>query len=287
MGIKFLVDANEVACIRAQDVKLAQLQKKTQARIVVSQEHYPGCLGLHEVRILAGSTSAVLKAMMDVLGKVTAAVGKLSGGDEVEYGSARLKLIVPARAAAAIIGPGGQNVREITNQSNAKINVDMNSIPLTAAMAEQALALGGPIANVCSALPLILDYIAEFAPEKWFKGWIVSSNAGRAIPGLALWVPKGKGKGGGKVTFANTEAQQAQIVAAQQATSIGSSPDLVIPPSIDTAALANAGIDPAALAAAVASDAPVMPTMTATPSGENLLLQLLAQTPDMSAVSAQ
>jgi len=153
MGIKFLVDATEVAYIRGRDAGLVQLQKKTNARIVISQEHYPGCVALHEVRILAASKSAVLNAMLNVLGRVTEVVGKLSGGEEVEYGNARLKLIVPARAAAAIIGPGGQNVREITNQSNAKINVDMNSIPLTAAMAEQALALGGPIPNVCSALP--------------------------------------------------------------------------------------------------------------------------------------
>merc|ERR1712128_352380 len=86
------------------------------------------------------------------MGKITEITGKLSCGEQdIQFGHACIKMLVPARAAAGVIGPGGENVRQLNEVCGVTTDVDKSSIPCTKDMAERGICLAGSIEQVCSA----------------------------------------------------------------------------------------------------------------------------------------
>merc|ERR1712072_1511364 len=112
----------------------------------------------------------------------------------IEPGGSRMKFILPSKAAAAIIGVGGATVKQIRQQCGVKVSVDMNTVPCSGGLFEQAVLLSGPSTSLQQAFPIILEQVAQLAVEKGLSTWASHSNAGVEIPGFSLFAPKGKGK---------------------------------------------------------------------------------------------
>jgi len=194
MAAKILLAPDEVAVLGV-DTVLKELQASTGSTFKVSEEIYPGTQ-LHEVNIQGISGDGVLSAAMGMLQKILEAKGTVSSGDRnVEMGGARLKVIVPAKAAAGVIGKGGQNISIIETQTGCRIMVDMKFVPCGETGKEQAVLLCGQLTAVCMALSSVFAEVAKLNTERWFQRWANRSNAGTVIPGLVLLEGKGKGKG--------------------------------------------------------------------------------------------
>jgi len=177
--------------------KFCELQASTFTSMRMSDAVYPGG-DLYELCITGANEEGVLAAVLQVLDRVMEVVGSVTAGEAaVENGGAALKLVIPAKAAAAVIGVGGQTVKQLRQQSGVRLSVDTNPVPCIAEMAEQAVLVMGSFAAVNHALSAILQQVAEVSGEPWFESWAMSSNAGVEIPGFQLFA-KGKGKGDGK-----------------------------------------------------------------------------------------
>merc|ERR1740121_42791 len=116
--------------------------------------------------------------------------------EPVDAGDARLKLVVPAKVSASIIGVGGRSVKQICHQCAIRVLVDHSSVPCGKGMSEQAVMLHGTCGAVQSALPLVFEHIILLSQDKDFHAWAQHSNVGKDIPGFTLFAGKGaKGKG--------------------------------------------------------------------------------------------
>jgi len=122
---------------------------------------YPGC-SLHELTVQGLSTEAVLLATVQIIAVIVEAMGLVSAGEEnIEPGSSRMKLVLPSKAAAAVIGPGGATVKLIRQQCGVRTAVDMNSVPCGGGHNEQAVLLSGATNSLQNAFPIVLEQVAR------------------------------------------------------------------------------------------------------------------------------
>lgn len=198
MTLKVLVSSEEVSVLSADSSTMSQIQQATGTTGMLSEKFYPGT-ALQELTIQGPSPDAVFNAILLILTKVAEVVGAVRSGEQsVPPGDARVKIVVPKRAAAAIIGPGGQNVKQLKVQAGIHVHVDANSIPCGYAVSEQGVCLAGPVASMQMAISQVVAEVANCCCEPWYEVWAAHSNAGHVIPGLTLFEGKGKGgKGGG------------------------------------------------------------------------------------------
>merc|ERR1719410_2223836 len=109
MVMKLLIGVEEAAVLRAQGgVALEEIQRVTGTEIAISREGdvYPGT-SLLEMVVGGGSASAVATAIVEAMKRIVDARGSLGLGDQqAEQGAASLKVIIPSKATAAVIGPG-------------------------------------------------------------------------------------------------------------------------------------------------------------------------------------
>merc|ERR1719189_392728 len=100
-----------------------------------------------------------------------------SGEDNFEPGGARLKMVVPAKVAASIIGVGGASVKQICHQCAVRVQVDQIPVPCGRGMSEQAVLLSGMAGAVQNALPLVFEHIAFNTAEMELYVWVSFSNS--------------------------------------------------------------------------------------------------------------
>mmetsp|Transcript_874 Transcript_874/g.1616 ORF Transcript_874/g.1616 Transcript_874/m.1616 type:complete len:244 (+) Transcript_874:1-732(+) len=194
MALKVLVSGDEVGILGSDPATMMQIQQATGTTGMLSERHYPGT-SLQELTVQGPSHEAVFNAVLLILNKVAEVNGAVRSGEtNVPPGDARVKLVVPKRVAAAIIGPGGQNVKQIKVQTGVHVHVDPNSIPCMEGISEQGVCLAGQLSSIHGALGHIIGELANFSCEPWFEAWAAHSNTGQVIPGLTLF--EGKGKGG-------------------------------------------------------------------------------------------
>jgi len=197
MAAKLLLSSEEVA-ILGQDggACLLETQQLTGTVSQVSESLYPGC-HLHELNLQGNSGDLVLSATMAILQTILEARGVVSAGEpNLEPGGARVKVVVPAKAAAGVIGAGGANITAIQQQTGCRINIDMNFVPCGETGKEQAILLSGQLKAVCLGLSSVFAEVAKLNSERWFRRWASHSNAGTTVPGITLFDGKGrKGKG--------------------------------------------------------------------------------------------
>lgn len=204
IALKLLFAPLEAACLMGDGEdgsNLDMLQSTSGTNMRLSDSHYPGS-SLHELTIMGLTAEAVLWAIVQIMVVIEEGMGLVSAGESgIEPGGCRIKLVLPSRAAAGVIGVGGAQVKEIRQQYGVRTIVDMNTVPCGAGLFEQAVLMCGTSANVQRALPIILDQVAQMAAEKDLEStvvnWATHSNAGVHIPGFSLFAPKGKGKGKG------------------------------------------------------------------------------------------
>merc|ERR1712232_1143539 len=104
--------------------------------------------------------------MGQILNVITETLGAVSCGDAQAPGGCTVKLVVPAKAAAAIIGVGGQTVKNIKAHCGVRVSIDMNKFPCADGVSEQGILLGGSAEGVCAAIPAVLDQVAILASER-------------------------------------------------------------------------------------------------------------------------
>jgi ribosomal protein S3 len=195
ISVKLLFTTSEANSIFGNDGSaFVELQASTFTTMRMSEGVYPGS-DLYELCKTGANEEGVLAAILQVLDKVMEIVGSVTAGEtNVESGGAALKLVIPAKAAAAVIGVGGAAVKELRQQSGVRLSVDPNPVPCIPEMAEQAVLVMGSFAAVNMALSAVVQQVAEVSAEPWFESWGLASNAGTEIPGFQLFA-KGKGKG--------------------------------------------------------------------------------------------
>lgn len=197
MCAKMLISPIEAAAL-VQDSKFAQeLKTLTGTAVTLSDSFYPGSQ-LHEMNLQGGSFDGVLSGTTLIIQRIVEFLGFMSSGDEnVEMNGARVKLIVPAKAAAGVIGAGGRNISIIQTQTGVRINIDSNFIPTGKTGKEQAILLSGEWSSVCLALPSVLAEVSKLSSERWFQRWACHSSVGTVVPGLVILDRRGKGKSRG------------------------------------------------------------------------------------------
>eukprot|EP00931_Biecheleriopsis_adriatica_P003900 TRINITY_DN10564_c0_g1_i1.p1 TRINITY_DN10564_c0_g1~~TRINITY_DN10564_c0_g1_i1.p1 ORF type:complete len:979 (-),score=249.30 TRINITY_DN10564_c0_g1_i1:14-2950(-) len=204
MALKMLISGEEVSALMQDTTVMQRVQQETGTSGMLSESLFPGT-DLKELAVHGPSADSVFKATSAIVNRIAEVMGVLSSGEaNVMSGDARLKLVIPKRAAAAVIGPGGQQVRHIKATFGIRVSVDTNSLPCgDPNILEEALCLIGPLNSVGSALEVVVRETANLIHEPWFNAWANYSNAGRQhTPGLVLFeamrglVGKGKGKNG-------------------------------------------------------------------------------------------
>lgn len=196
-ALKFLFSAMEMDTLSA---KLSEIQQETGALLTANNRYYPGT-ELQELSITGSSTEVVLAAILQAQTTILNDLGNLTNDEpEVPAEEGRLKAVVPTKAAASLIGKGGENIKSMRAQTGIHVHIESQSIPPGGGeLAEQVVAFAGPLTGLQSAVPILADHVAVLTAESWFASWASSSNAGVEIPGLWLeFSTKGHGKGKGK-----------------------------------------------------------------------------------------
>lgn len=188
VGVKLLISDNEAHCLLSQNgTILVEIQALTNTNVRMGDGHYPGTT-LNELTISGVSREAVHLAMVHVLSVIIELLGMMASGEgPCDKGCVRMKMVLPAKAAASVIGVGGNSVKQICTMCNVRIEVDHNPVPAGCGATEQALMLCGTAQNAQSALPHILDHVHLIASEKDIGSWAAHTNAGTKIPGLRLF----------------------------------------------------------------------------------------------------
>ncbi|CAE8724433.1 unnamed protein product, partial [Polarella glacialis] len=143
-------------------------------------------------------------AAADALNKILEALGQLHCGKSTTDapGTASMRMIIPAKVTSAVIGPGGQIVRQMRFRTQMHVHIESITIPPGSQTdsAEQVVSFQGPFPGIRTALLLMADILLPYVEEPWFRVWGTTSNSGIFISGLVLF-HDGKGKaakGGGK-----------------------------------------------------------------------------------------
>lgn len=204
MAMKALVSTAEASLILGKGgLALRDIGQTTFTKISLSDRTriYPGTM-MQELVVMGFNMETVVSALMLSLAQVSIATGSIAGGEEnIAPGECRVKLIVPAGAAKVIIGRGGENVKQLREQSTMQVHVEETLVPPGPAneASEQVVSLAGPIMGLQVALPMVGTFIAETTNEPWFPVWATTSHAGLLLPGFQLFGNrrnfKGKGKG--------------------------------------------------------------------------------------------
>jgi len=195
MTMKLLVSQEEASTISGSDIGQAT---STNVTLSSQSELYPGT-NLQELRITAQDEENVLEAVVFAVSQIAQVMGHVNGGmEDVPSGQARLKLVVPMEVVKAIIGKGGEAIKQLREQSGMYVHIDDTKIPPgpPSDLTEQVVCLSGSLMGVQVALPAIAHQVAQYRRFGWFPAWANNSFAGCQIEGLSLFEDiKGKGKG--------------------------------------------------------------------------------------------
>jgi len=199
MALKMLISHEEVQVLTQDPTTMQKIQQATGATGMLSDSVYPGTC-LQEMTVAGSTPESVFSAVMGIVKRLAEALGCLSSGEKhVAPGDARVKLVVPKKAAAAVIGTGGQQVKDIKAMTGIRVSVDVNSLPCgDERLHEQALCLIGPCSSLQPALEVVVREVANFLTEPWFESWASSSLTGQKFPGLQLFEAVSRGKGNAK-----------------------------------------------------------------------------------------
>jgi len=204
MCVKALISMKDASCILGRGGATSkEIGQATGTTLHVSgrDEFYPGT-SLQELSIRGPSAESVHSSLLQVFGKLAEDHGRLSCGDEnVEEGGARIKMLVPVKAARAIIGKGGENITALRAATGLWIKVDEMAIGAHDA-AEQLVLLSGSLNGVQAAVTNIIEKIAQSMSDPGFVTWASSSQAGSGVPFAQQVAPcKGSLKGKGKMDY--------------------------------------------------------------------------------------
>lgn len=201
MAMKLLISPKEASVVLGtRGATSKEISEATGCQLHLSgkDEFYPGTM-LQELIIKGSNADAVGNAILSCLQKIIAdSGGTLMCGDQsVEPGGGRLKLVVPMSTAKAIIGRGGENIRELRTSYGVVAHIEEQALPNGDTM-EQLVSLKGTSQACANAVPWLVEKMLTSVSEPWFMSWVFSSSAagggkgGKGIKGSKS--SKGKGK---------------------------------------------------------------------------------------------
>lgn len=193
-AMKFLFSEAEMRAIGQQGEEIQQMSGAT---LATTGELYPST-SFQELNIAGPNTEAVLSAAVYALAHIVQVEGAVTNGEEdVPHGEGRLRIVVPTKSAASVIGKGGSTIAHIRAITKLYVHVDTAKVPPDAGpLSEQIVSLSGPLVGLQDGLATILEHVFEMVGEPWFAAWASSTNVGLEFPGIALEL-SGKGMHGG------------------------------------------------------------------------------------------
>lgn len=193
--LKFLVpEALASAIIGKGGQVIANMRQACGAKIGLTDhsDMFPGT----DCRVLTaqGNTADALgEVARQIISKLVETVQTAPGESTGSPGDLRLKVLVPKAAVGGVIGKGGANVKQLREQTGAKISI---SEPVGSGPgAEQVVAVSGSQQAVELIFGEINKQIQGQNEEPWFSVWASSTT------GLSGGFGGGKGKGEGKGSF--------------------------------------------------------------------------------------
>lgn len=203
MTLKFLLSSAECSCVLgAGGATINAITQETQAKLHLSSqtELYPGT-DLQEMTVKGAGADKVLLAAQYAYAQIANQFGAITAGDQtVSPGQAKIRVVVPSLVVKAIIGKGGENIKQLRSQLGMYVHCVEAAIPPgqgIGTQTEQVVCMNGPVTCVSAALATISAFVTQAMPEPWFSSWAMTSNAGGIFPGFVLNLDhlKGKGKG--------------------------------------------------------------------------------------------
>jgi len=197
-GMKFLApEPLAAALIGKGGTVIASMRSSCSARLSLTEsgEYFPNT----DCRILTAQThdeESMLEVIKQVLAKVVATVRAGSApeamGSEAEM---RLKVLVPRAAAGGIIGKGGVKIKEMRENTGAKISI--NDPTGTGPGADQLVSLSGTAEALESVLEEVNTEVQTLNNEPWYPSWVSANAAASASSGYSYGKYYGGGGGGG------------------------------------------------------------------------------------------
>jgi len=186
-AFKFLApDSLASEMIGPKGATIQDMQNETECRISIAERDSNfGDTNLRLVLVRSQSADAIDTCMKTVVEKMALVVERIDDHDVVsKEGKLKLKVVVPKAAAAAVIGPSGSNVKEITETTGVRIRVEEVS-NRRSETAEQVISLVGTAEGLPQCVGRINGFVQEVCSgEAYFQDWIRLVSAS-----------KGKGKG--------------------------------------------------------------------------------------------
>lgn len=193
--LKFLVpEALASAVIGKGGQVIANMRQSAQAKIGLTDHNdfFPGT----DCRVLTAqaNTAEQLMQVSNLIISKVADCAEASPSDSVgQSGELKLRVLVPRAAVGSIIGKGGANVKQLREDSGAKIFISdaVGSGP----GAEQVVAISGRESAIEHVVSEVNNAIQALNEEPWFQVW-ASSTTGGAYGGSWGNAATGGGKGG-------------------------------------------------------------------------------------------
>lgn len=179
--IKFLApEAMAAAIIGKGGAVIAAMRQSCQAKLALTEhgEVYPST----DCRVLTAQASNE-EQLNEVIRQIIAKLGELVKGNNVAEavgveGDLKLKTLVPRAAVGGVIGKGGATIKQIREQSGAKISI---SEPIGSGPgAEQLVAVSGDAQALEFVLLEVNKQIQMLNGEPWFSSWAVTSGTTQA-----------------------------------------------------------------------------------------------------------
>lgn len=176
---KFLVSPKEASCIIGpQGSRIAEIQKSTTTKLTISgrQQFYPGTQ-LQEVNVQGNSTQNVIDSLAMCLDKILGDTGAVTAGEvEVEPGGARLKFLMPAYAVESFLGPNGEGIQNLQEETAVHIDLEQPGTTDVYDVSEQVVSMSGPLPGIQTALRTVIGHIGSMVTEPWFPVWATHSH---------------------------------------------------------------------------------------------------------------
>lgn len=158
-ALKILVSNKDAGSIIGKGgATINQLQVDSGARVKLSQSHelFPGTSD--RIVLLTGSFDAVIKAHTMIMRKLHEPDNSESAEpSQASSAFKQCKLVVPNAAAGGIIGKAGSNIRAISDESQARVQLS----PHTPGLSERIVTITGSLEQLLHAVSLVVGKMQE------------------------------------------------------------------------------------------------------------------------------
>lgn len=170
---------------------ISAIRQATQSKIGLTEHNdfYPGT----DCRVLtaqANSAESLTDVALQIIAKLAEAAQAQPSDVLGGPGELKIRTLVPRAAVGGIIGKGGVNIKQLREQTGAKIHIGEASSPGPGS--EQIVAVTGAQPALEFIMAEINKQIQALQEEPWFQGWAASTTGG------------GGGMGGRKLPRAQT-----------------------------------------------------------------------------------